>query len=163
MARFILLDRKTWTRPGHRKDCTVRALALTCDLTYEEAHAHAERCGRKKNRGFHPAQLFPYRRIAGHHFHKKRQKVNGAELVNVEYPTGLTIAQFLDRNRKGRFIISTRCHAMAVIDGAIHDLWQMRESTKLCKVMTLKVPRRRKRTAIEPPMPRVQIPLPLWA
>ena len=121
----------------------MRALALTCDLDYDRAHAHAERCGRRKNRGFFPCQLFPHRRKTF-----KRQKVNGAMVAGILRPASMTLATFLDKNRTGRFIVSTKRHAMAVIDGAVHDLGPRKEGVLLKQIIVLKVPRRRRRSVI---------------
>lgn len=145
MTRFVQLQAE-WTRPGHHRDCTVRALALTCDLTYEEAHAICKRYGRIHNKGYDLIRAFPIRKVAWgpRGAILKRQKVRGVELVKVTRPR-LKLALWLDRHRKGRFIIETSNHAMAVIDGAVHDIWPMKEHRKIVRVLELKVPRRRNR------------------
>lgn len=144
MARFVLASGEAWVRPGFTNFCSVKALAITCDLTLDDALKHAARCGRKPKRGISPWKLFPMRRVPGKPW-KRRQTVNGARVVEITYPTNLTLATFLDRHRTGRYIITVTGHAMAVVDGAVHDHHQPRESIKVRCIMKLKVPRRRRK------------------
>lgn len=146
MARFVELDRSVYQRSGFNNYCTVVAIAVACNMDMDKALAWAAKCGRTKRGGFHVAMLFPY---YGPRWKMQRRKVNGASLVGIDHcwARKLTIAQFLDRNRTGRFIISTGGHAMAVIDGAIHDFRPKRECTRLTTVFELKVPKRRPKKA----------------
>jgi hypothetical protein len=43
----------------------------------------------------------------------------------------LNVRQFLAAHPKGRFILTTRTHAFAVLDGRIHDEWQQTGLGKL--------------------------------
>ena len=90
-----------------RHDCAVRALAVAADISYDEAHAALKRNGRKDKRATYPAST---RGVA-------------AEYGFVEEPEkrGKTLAQFTRQQPVGRYLVRIRNHALAVVDGVVHD------------------------------------------
>lgn len=96
-----------------KNDCTVRAVSIAYQISYEEAHAKLKAFGRKDGHGCH-------------YF---------AKFMNKNMPTTLaitrgwkekslgTINKFCKENPKGRFILRIRGHALAVVDGIVHDSW----------------------------------------
>lgn len=107
---------------NEKRDCTVKAVAIVCDVTYEEAHAALQAAGRHCRKGCRPSVT------------KKAIKALGFKVVNVnprsiikQYPGahGKVLKhvtthhprrfhkvweQYLDQN----LIIITRDHALAV-------------------------------------------------
>jgi len=90
-----------------RRDCGVRALAVACFCTYEEAHAALKSVGRKNNCGTSAKRLIQAGRILGYKLEKKNA---AGTLANAkrELPTGQWIAH-------------TRDHFVGVVDGIAHD------------------------------------------
>lgn len=147
MARFVMLDRTVYGRADERNDCTVVALAVACNISYNEAHQVMQvRAGRKPKKGAFASRAF--RRMRNGRW-ECGCRVFGAELQHTIRPYAMTVGKFLDWHTKGRFIIETKTHAMAVIDGAIYDCWdrKRRESQLVQTILVLKVPRRRNRKA----------------
>jgi hypothetical protein len=104
-----------------RKDCVVRALAVAGKLTYARAHELLAEAGRKNGCGTpHSsiqqavAQLFP-----------------GA--VKIRAPNrSCPLAQMLlfGYFDKGSYLVITTRHALAVVDGTVHD-WKLQEKFRV--------------------------------
>lgn len=94
-------------------DCAVRALRIVAEITYSEAHAALKAEGREDRDG-------TYNRVvaaAGQRYGLSEVTPGaGARL----FPT---IAQFARANKRGRFLIRTRTHFVALVNGVMHD-WQ---------------------------------------
>lgn len=89
-----------------RSDCSVRALAAATECTYEAASAVFSAAGRSIKKGT-PVQI--------------SRTVHETWLGMKEVPTFCFLAAFLVAYPQGRFILHTRTHAFAVIDGIVHD------------------------------------------
>jgi hypothetical protein len=89
-----------------RLDCTVRALAIATGMTYAQAHSLCERRGRRYGCRFHTDKL-----VGTGVFDGAPVKRHG------------TVMSFLKKFPVGRFYVSTRRHAFAVIDGRIWDTY----------------------------------------
>lgn len=98
-------------------DCTVRALAAVCPGGYSEAHLAFEMLGRRKRKGFNTANAFS-RGIDGLLGIKATRlcpEDNGRS-------RGMgSVRAFLKAHPQGRYVITVARHAMAVIDGRVHD------------------------------------------
>ena len=81
--------------PQERRDCGVRALAVVCFITYEEAHAALKAVGRKNNCGTAASRLIKAAKALGYTLEKKNAS---GSLANVkrELPTGQWIAHTSD-------------------------------------------------------------------
>lgn len=99
-------------------DCTVRALALACQVSYDLAHAWCEQQGRKRNRGFDLPKLLRTRGFAlwGHRF------------VWVSCPAvpGQNRTDFRALHRSGalrgqRVIVREAKHVFCAVNGVRHD------------------------------------------
>jgi hypothetical protein len=109
------------------KDCTVRSFALAADVPYDVAHDVAKRSGRKNNKGWWPEKILAEAQKAGlvefvevpvgAQNVQRYNRLHGF-ITKIKYPTVTDVAR---RYRKGRYVISTRNHATALIDGVIHD------------------------------------------
>lgn len=92
-----------------RRDCTIRALAVSAGIPYEYAHKIGREAGRKNGKGFHPEKLLKYaKKEYGITYKKKRYK-------------SITIQRFIKENPTGRYYVATNVHAFAIINGNIYD------------------------------------------
>lgn len=92
--------------PHERADCTVRAVALAKALSYSDAHAAlAKHAGRKPGRGAY--------------FAVSAEELGFEVCENLVRPSVKTTLRHLPRS--GRFVISTRAHVFAVVDGYVCD------------------------------------------
>lgn len=92
-----------------KRDCTIRALALSAGIPYEYAHKIGVEAGRKNGKGFHPEKLLKYaKKEYGITYRKKRYK-------------SITIQRFIKENPTGRYYVATNVHAFAIINGHIYD------------------------------------------
>src|SRR5205814_1701981 len=93
------------------KDCTVRALSVAADISYEDAHAAMEMAGRKPKRGIRTKlaliKLAP--------IFESKAVIRGR----------ITIGRFCQRFPKGRYLVRRNRynggHAFAVVDGIAYD------------------------------------------
>ena len=110
------------------RDCTVRATAIAAQISYKEAHALLALHGRKNRRGIlysvflnrlkaHGGQIGSYR--------VESVKMPDCWLTRIwtfGLPTkSVSLARFLKDFPKGRFVVRTRGHVFAVIDGQQYD------------------------------------------
>ncbi len=102
---------------GERKDCAVRSFSVAACVSYEFASKLFEKHGRKHNKGtsFTVSDSVIKEEFPNHVF-------VGAE--------GLTLPNFAKRYNKGHYIVHVRKHALAIVDGVIHD-WRPRPKTKV--------------------------------
>lgn len=128
--RYIQTDggRQFSKRPMQRNDCTVIAVAVACNLTYDEAYDALKDAGRRSNRAF----LFPTaRNLSGH---------VGDFWFGFWEPRGKdTLGQFTKRNPKGAFLIGVPDHIFAVKNGIVWDSYDERwlESTEVREVWSI--------------------------
>ena len=118
-ARGLRADILQWDsgRPeGEVNDCTVRALSNVTRLTYEQAHAEFAAAGRK------PRQGWNFYSVAVRH---------GAEPVTV---TGRTLRAVLPQLTSGFYVVRTRGHVFAVIDGRAIDTARERDGRHVLNV-----------------------------
>ena len=104
---FDKLD-KTSDHYGEKSDCTVKAVAIALELTYEDAHNLLCEAGRKPCKGFNTYRVIPFIEARGFHVIE----------VFVDAKTVLTFGR---SNARGRFIIKVRQHALAAVNNKIHD------------------------------------------
>ncbi len=97
-----------------KNDCAVRAYAITTGLDYAEAHRLLELWGRKQNTG---TRLITFIASDKNFFPHIFIDCRGI------YP--LTVNKFMTLHTKGKFIVAIQKHAFAVIDGTIHDTYEI--------------------------------------
>jgi hypothetical protein len=88
---------------NEKRDCTVRALAVAGQMSYDTAHGLLKEFGRKDGHGFHSKKGLP--------------KITGGRSCK----RSGTVGKFCKENPVGRFYCGIRGHAFAVIDGVVHD------------------------------------------
>lgn len=109
------------------KDCTVRSFACVANVPYDVAWDVAKRSGRKNNKGWWPEKILTVAQAdglvefvqvpVGAQNVRRYNRIYGF-VTKIQYPTVTDVTR---RYRKGRYILSTRNHATALIDGVIHD------------------------------------------
>jgi hypothetical protein len=98
-------------------DCAVKAVAIVCNATYEEAHATLKRLGRRDGRGTPMDVIMAAVKALGCHVtyngkHDHRGVNCGRRTINsLRLPEG----------GKGRWLVLTRNHILAVVDGKVMD------------------------------------------
>ena len=93
--------------PNEKRDCTVRAFAIVCGLPYAESHSILKDAGRKNQHGVHFDTVL---KIIGWRYRLKRRN-----------DTDTTLRGFVEAHPTGRYIVLERGHALALVDGVIHD------------------------------------------
>lgn len=107
-------------------DCTVQALSIACGISYEEAHKRMADKGRRNGRG---STVYFMRQIA-------RELGFAVETIDpkdfvAQYPASHQILKGVTSHHPERFnkvwkdgntyLMTTRGHVLAVIDGVVHD------------------------------------------
>jgi hypothetical protein len=116
MTKFVNNDggRSASKRPKQRLDCVVRAVAIACQLDYDDAYDRAAYHGRQSGRGMQKdhihALLMAIPSITGRHIFPA---VKGSPRMNIE--------RFAEANPTGRFILQCAGHYVACVDGTIYD------------------------------------------
>ena len=92
-------------------DCTVKALALALNTSYAKAHAHLKRfCGRPDRKGIVSRDVLPQS------FKNTKHRVGPYTIRNK-----VTLKKFCELHPQGRYYVSVRGHAIAVVDGVVYD------------------------------------------
>ena len=91
-------------------DCTIRATSLAMNKPYQDVHKAYSIAGRKPRRGATISTM-----------NKALQIITKSSKTLVRVPDEPTFAQFARTKPKGRFIVTKRGHAVALIDGVWHD------------------------------------------
>ena len=96
-------------------DCTVKAFAVAFDTTYDKAHAFLkEYCGRKNRHGIRAREHLPHKL-------KKTKTQIVEDAWDIQNGTGITLNAFCKKYPTGRFFVTVRGHAIAVVDGVVYD------------------------------------------
>lgn len=110
MWRITDAGRTSSRRPRQTNDCTVRALALSVGLSYDEAYDYLAAKGRKCGKGFHLEILL--------------NKWPGVDKLSFPAKKGeprMSLASFVTSHPSGTYVVRTAKHVQAVINGVIHD------------------------------------------
>lgn len=102
-------------------DCSVTALAITTGIRYDKAHKIMAMMGRKPGKG-------PACRVNGKRTYKSMHdtmrmaiKVAGRQAGIPETPQGYTMNTIGERYSHGSYLVFTRGHVAAVVDGVVED------------------------------------------
>jgi hypothetical protein len=106
-------------------DCTVRALALSMQLPYAQAHAIMQSLGRPNKQGWYFHQLESYDHIVEACQGKVFKKFGNQHC---------TVQTYIRNHLDGTYVLRMGHHVCCVIDGVAHDLrpWN---NLKNCHVM----------------------------
>lgn len=100
---------------GESKDCTVRALAVMANMSYESAHALMAWFGRKPHTGVHVGDAYEH---VGLVYTSHRERTTYGKLLK----SGLL---------PYRSIVVTKGHVHAVIDGVTYDTGRIGSSKRV--------------------------------
>lgn len=95
---------------NEHKDCTVKAIAITCDVPYKVAHKALANEGRKPRCGSYRHQQA--RAIKALGFDLERIKVTAKTMVKVKGDSAVS---------KGYYLAYVRGHVAAVVNGKVED------------------------------------------
>ena len=102
---------------NEKNDCAVKAVAVVANASYQEAHEALRLAGRKPRRGTPLPVIFAALRSLGvYHEFKTVADHRGKDMGRCP------ISRVRSRlPRKGRFLVLTRSHILAVVDGVVLD------------------------------------------
>lgn len=109
---------------AERADCTVVTMSKVSDLSYDDAHAWvAEHMQRKNRRGARTNKLVKALDSAGqiNGWTVKRLGFGRTRRFSGGQDRKITLKTFIKQEPKGRFYMTVRGHAIAVIDGVPGD------------------------------------------
>lgn len=98
-------------RPRSKNDCTVRALAVVCEVSFDDAYDALAQKGREPHRGFR----IPKRLYIG------VWKLTWQAFQAVKGEPRVTPWRFVQSHPQGRYILRVSKHVCAVVDGVIID------------------------------------------
>lgn len=108
----VITDGGAWDAEifTERNDCTVRAVAIATGKPYDKIHAELEWRGRRPGQGFRLTEDGHLEELGFKRFHIPR-------------PQGVKprLATVVPHVQKGHFIIATKAHVFAIIDGVAFD------------------------------------------
>jgi hypothetical protein len=124
--KYLELDAESRAR-DEQGDCTVKAIAILCEVSYAEAHAACEKRGRKPNCGMSYDKWSQVFTDLGYEL----KPVNRREFMDTNYPGAYKRCKNITTHHPERFpaawadgnkylFWSTR-HVTAVVDGVNHD------------------------------------------
>jgi hypothetical protein len=111
VKNFVAANPRSEDFQGERNDCVVRALSIAANLHYSTAHEYCARAGRPSRRGMYEPQI-----------NRAISLIEGRTVQMNWVSSKMTLAQFASLNPVGRFMVSKRGHAVALIDGVYHDM-----------------------------------------
>ena len=108
MARFQYLN----VNPNQQKrnDCVTRAIKLASGLEYAEV----------RRKLYHTGRLLGCNRLCWKCYNFLLTNVFGYRLVNCD---DMTVADFANANKKGKYLIRIDYHLTFLQDGTIYDIW----------------------------------------
>lgn len=118
-------------KQGESNDCTVRALANSTGMTYDEAHFVMKSCGREDRKGarlctvlnaFENLKLKPVFISANTEDGRYLRKHFNYQ----PWDDGISLGKAVKRFNKGRYIALVNSHVVALVDGALIDTFDNR-------------------------------------
>lgn len=121
---------------NENNDCAVVALAIAANVPYDDAHAFWELHGRKRGCGTYTGRTMPHdgnapkvfgelgisvTKVAGRGGAGFYSTSEGGWVYPDHYFANGTLRSFCKKFPTGRFIVCVANHALAVVDGVIHD------------------------------------------
>jgi hypothetical protein len=92
-------------------DCVVRAISIAYCTEYEKIHAALHKLGRKEGKGISTRLAMQGREFIWH---------KSSSAYAQSHVSG-NVGAFIKANPVGHYVVRVRGHALAVIDGVIHD------------------------------------------
>lgn len=107
-------------------DCTVRALANACEVSYQEAHDYMRSHGRKDKKGANSITAYANALIG-------KYKVSA---LPISYPIK-TVAQTFKAGLPPRCIVRVNRHVFAVVNGKVLDTFRVGSCMKVYRVFVV--------------------------
>lgn len=123
---------------GEKNDCSVKAVALVCGVSYETAHAAMAAQGRKQGRGASTTSI----ELAVIALGKQVELVNPKHVIaqypgvhkNLKNVTTHHPARFPSVWKNGgTYLAYIRGHVLAIVDGVVHD-WTAGKSKQIYRI-----------------------------
>jgi hypothetical protein len=118
--------RRRWGFAQEKRDCTVRAVALSANLTYLDAWHRLRKAGRVSGRGFYLEEWLKSAPWINGLFFKvdfEPFKPVMSHGVPISTKATYTTARFSVAFPTGSYLVFTRAHAYAQINGVVYDTW----------------------------------------
>lgn len=151
------------SRPKQSRDCTVRALARVLGCRYDRAYQILHDAGRECSKGFdieewgrsntvvapsgradaRDEQIYWQMHKMGFYQADQWKAAHKGERYGIPKATKrYRLHDFLHDNPKGRFIVATACHVLAVVNGVAYDdvPWHFMENRPVYAWMRATVP-----------------------
>lgn len=125
-------------------DCAVKAIAIVCGVSYEEAYKTCKALGRKDRRGTHTHIIEKAVKYFGKKYETVDSKARFFTPMRVLFnwtPTRMTVNQITKFNtlwQNGTFLVYTKSHVFAVKDGEAHDWMRTNARTRIECVVEVK-------------------------
>lgn len=120
-------------KPTEKNDCAVRAVAKVLRMPYRDAHQWLAAAGRQERHGISLMKLL-YDAYVGQMLVKGRRIY--FRFFHPDLPR-YTVAEFLNAHKTGSYILQTKGHVFAMIDGIIYDdkkwAWEKALVISYCK------------------------------
>lgn len=126
---------------GERNDCTVKAVALVCDVPYKTAHEALKKVGRENGK-----RTFEYlAAVRSLGFHVREWSFTEKQEVIWSYPKGHTHLHSITTHHPRRFpkawmphrnkrlLFLVHRHIAAVVRGEVHD-WTVNKSKRVTQI-----------------------------
>lgn len=112
-------------------DCGVRALACVCSIPYPAAHMTFRILGRRPRDGVHMGDMFKALK-------KHAKNVGNIQLIQQPNGSRFTPISVAKAYPKGRFLLYSRGHVMAMVDGEILD-WAQNRRLRIVAIQEVKI------------------------
>lgn len=111
-------------RIGQYHDCTVRTLAIVTNSDYDDVYDLLAENGRKSCQGFDLSGFLK----------KKKGQILGGRFIKLSTHKDATPKTIHITLNKGRYVLETKVHAWALIDGVHHDLWRVKQNEPILAI-----------------------------
>lgn len=135
--QFNSLCNETVAR-NEKNDCSVKAVALVCGVSYDVAHAEMAKQGRKNGRGAQTTAI----ELACIALGKRIEPINPKHKIaaypgvhkNLQNVTTHHPARFPDVWKDGKtYLAYIRGHVLAIVDGQVHD-WTLGRAKRVYRI-----------------------------
>jgi hypothetical protein len=122
----IYIDLKKFrTVKGENNDCGVTSIAIATGVGYSKAWQVLNELGRAKGEGTFNRTMH------------KAIKTMGFKSMELQFRTPITLARFIKLHNRGRYVVYTKDHAVAIVDGKLFDSSMTHGKTHLVGFMTV--------------------------
>ena len=99
---------------NERRDCSVKAIAIACRLTYKSAHITLQQLGRKNGKGASTPLILSAARVAGF-------EVTPVTRLRQKSGSKFTPKTIGGKLKRGYYLAFVNGHVISVVNGVVHD------------------------------------------